>query len=85
MENVLYLTANLTAPSQLRISIGAASRTVSLPAGSSDLKIPMMTGAAPRFELMRGDDTLARASGEDEIRAQSDYPDYYYSTGSMRD
>jgi hypothetical protein len=85
IENALYLTANLTAPSELSITIGTVTRTVSLPAGSSDLKIPLMAGAAPSFVLVRGNATLARAIGEDEIRVRGDYPDYYYSTGSMRD
>jgi glucan endo-1,3-alpha-glucosidase len=85
VDDVVYLTANLTAPAVLRVSFGATSRSVTLPAGSTDVNVPITVGYAPRLELMRGALRLAHASGKDIISTRGTYPDFYYSTGSMHD
>lgn len=85
VANVVYLTANLSAPALLRVSFGNHSTTMRLPAGSNDVQAPMRIGNRPRFELSRGSSRLARASGDDPIRAVGPYPNLYYSTGSMHD
>jgi len=85
VENVVYLTANLTAPAVLHVSFGRTSRSVPLFAGSTDVKVPVIAGHIPRFLLTRGTSRLAYASGKDPISTRAPYPNYYYSTGSMHD
>jgi hypothetical protein len=85
LANVLYITANLTAPAMLHVSFGEKSASLTLPAGSTDVEVPMTAGYAPRFELTRGSSRLAIASGDDPIFAHGPYPNFYYSTGSMHD
>jgi hypothetical protein len=83
VANVVYLTANLTAPAVLHVSFGKTSRSVALPAGSTDVELPLIAGHVPRFLLMRGTSRLVYANGADPISTLAPYPDFYYSTGSM--
>jgi len=82
IADAIYLTANLTAPAELRVTVGKVATVIKVPAGSTDLQVPMMIGPPPHFELLRGSLPLAEADAEDPITA-SDRPDLYYSTGSM--
>ena len=79
----LYLTANLTAPAVLHVTIGSVSKSITLPAGSSDTRVPLIAGPPPHFELLRGATRIAEATGDDPVSATATYPDLYYSTGSM--
>jgi hypothetical protein len=81
---VIYITANLTSPAVLKVSIGTDSKMLQLPAGWSDVQIPLVPGYTPAFELSHHSSTVVRASGADPITADARYPDLYYSTGSMR-
>jgi glucan endo-1,3-alpha-glucosidase len=85
VQDSIGITANLTAPAVLRVAFGETSRSISLPAGSTDVQLPLppADGHAPIFELMRGTSHLARATGDDPIAPQAPYPDLYDSTGSM--
>jgi hypothetical protein len=85
VANVVYFTANLAAPAVLHVFFGDQSRSVNLPAGSTDASVPVIAGYAPRFELTRGVKSLAHASGKDPVTEHGPYPNYYYSTGSMHD
>jgi glucan endo-1,3-alpha-glucosidase len=87
VADVVYVTANLTAPAVLHVSFGDVSWTVSLPAGSSDVQvaIPSGDGQPPVFALTRAAAHLAQGRGEDPISTKSPYPNLYYPTGSMRD
>ena len=85
VADVIYFTANLTSPAVLHVTIGESVSSVSLPAGSTDVEVPMTAGPAPHFEVLRGNALLFQAHGDDPISATSPYPDLYYSTGSMRD
>jgi len=82
VADVVYLTANLTAPAVLRVSFGNINTLVKISAGSTDLQIPIIIGQPPHFELLRGTLRLAEADAEDPITAGGQ-PDLYYSTGSM--
>lgn len=69
--------AGLTGRSVLhRRSFGAASRTVSLPAGSSDVQVATPSGdnQPPVFALARAAAHLAQGRGEDPISARASYP-----------
>lgn len=85
LKNVVYVTANLTSPAVLHLSFGEQSKSVTLPAGSTDIEIPILAGQIPHFELVRGSTLLAGAVGDDSIIASANYPNFYYSTGSMHD
>jgi hypothetical protein len=85
LNNEVYVTANLTAPAILQVSFGDQSKSVTLPAGSTDVQVPMIAGYVPHFELMRDSSRLANANGDDPITAAGPYPNFYYSTGSMHD
>ena len=84
VKNVVYITANLTASAALRMSIGPVTRSVDLPAGSSDVEMPLVAGPAPHFELVCKDSRRAQGSGDDPISTSGLYPNFYYSTGMMR-
>jgi glucan endo-1,3-alpha-glucosidase len=83
VADVVYLTANLTAPAVIHVSFGRISKSIDLAAGSTDIQVPMATGSNPHFKLTRGSSKLIEASGDDPVVASAPYPDYYYSTGSM--
>jgi hypothetical protein len=83
VSNTLYLTANLTAPAVLHITLGDGLHTLRLPAGSHDVQLPLTAGPAPIFDLTRGPTRLARAQAADPITATPPITDLYYSTGSL--
>jgi glucan endo-1,3-alpha-glucosidase len=84
VSDVLYVTANLTAPATLRVSFGEQSSSIAVAAGSTDIQLPFATGHIPHIELLRNGLLLASADGEDIISPDPAYADFYYSTGSMR-
>ena len=83
VADVLYITANLTAPATLRVSFGKQSKSVAVAAGSTDIQLPFVPGYIPHIELLRNGLLLATASGDDAISADPAYPNFYYSTGSV--
>lgn len=85
VADVIYFTANLTSPAVLHVTIGDRSSSIALPAGSTDVQVPMVAGPPPHFELDRRNSQLTQASGNDPISANAPYPDFYYSTGDMQD
>jgi hypothetical protein len=82
---VVYVTANLKAPAVLHVIFSDGSRSIHLPAGSTDVQVPIAVGPAPRFELLRGTARLTAGGGDDPISAVGIPPNYYYSTGAMHD
>ena len=85
VADTLYVTANLTAPADLTVAIGPIALTITLPAGSNDLQLPLPPGPAPRFTLTRNHTVLTQATADDPITATAPYPNLYNSTGSMHD
>ena len=85
LATVLYVTANLTAPAVLRVSFGSDVKSLTLPAGSTDVEVPLLSGDPPSFDLIRAGRQLAHATGDDPVSATGPYPNLYYSTGFMRD
>jgi glucan endo-1,3-alpha-glucosidase len=85
VENVVYITANLVAPAVLRVTSDGKTKAIALPAGSSDIHVPLRAGPAPMFALVRGSHRLAQASGDDPISAVATHPNLYYSTGATHD
>jgi hypothetical protein len=83
VADAIYVTANLTSPAVLHVTMGGATQSIALPAGSTDVQVPMIAGPAPKFELSRGKSLLVQASGDDPISMTAPYPDFYYSTGDM--
>lgn len=83
VANLLYITANLTAPAELRVTTGGQTRTVPLQAGSADVQTPILAGDPPFFELIRDGRTIASGAASDPIQAAPHYNDYYYSTGTI--
>jgi hypothetical protein len=81
VKDVIYCTANLTAPATLRVESGGRVSTLELAAGSDDVAVPFSVGAAPRFTLMRGGKVVIQAAGADSIEAAPRYNNFYYSTG----
>lgn len=83
VADALYITANLTAPADLRVTTSAGTTVLHLPAGSTDTQVPLAAGAAPRLELIRGGRILASGQGPDPIDAHPQYNNYYYATGEL--
>jgi glucan endo-1,3-alpha-glucosidase len=85
MADMVYIAVNLTLPAMLRVTAGGEVRNISLPAGSTDVQVPMATGPPPTFDLMRGGRSVAHGIGADPISVTAPYPNFYYSTGAIRD
>jgi glucan endo-1,3-alpha-glucosidase len=83
VKDVIYITANLTAAAELRVTTGKQIRMLHLPAGSNDAETPFEPGAAPKFVLMRGGKVIAEGAGADPIEATPKYNNFYYSTGVL--
>jgi len=83
VSTAVYITANLAAPAVLQVTAGSKVTSVDLPAGSTDVQVPMSVGSAPSFDLLRGGRKVAHAIGADPISSTSPYPNFYYSTGAM--
>jgi hypothetical protein len=84
VRDVIYLTANLTAPATLRVESGGRVTSILLAAGSQDISAPFAPGEPPRFSLLRGERVVLQATGADPIEASPRYNNFYYSTGQMR-
>ena len=65
-EDNLYVTAFLTAPAELTVSLGATQKTETLPAGVQTLAVPL-TGGVPRFALRRAGNVLADVVGGKQV------------------
>jgi len=85
VTDTLYLTANLAAPADLTVTLGGTTMTLTLPAGSNDLQLPLTAGPAPQFTLTRNHTVLTQSTADDPITATAPYPNLYNSTGLMHD
>lgn len=83
VADVIYITANLTAPATLKVTSGGLSTLIPLPAGSTDVQAPFQAGNTPAFELDRNGATVVSGSATDPIQVSPKYNDYYYSTGDL--
>ncbi len=83
VADLLYITANLTAPADLRVTTGSGTAVLHLAAGSTDAQTPIALGSAPKLELIHKDKVLATQTGNDPILATPQFNNYYYSSGSL--
>ena len=79
----LYITANLTAPADLRVTTSAGTTLLHLAAGSSDAQAPLAAGAPPRLELMRNHRVIASGNGSESIQTTRKFNNFYYSAGLL--
>ena len=84
LRDVVYVTANLRRAARLKVVSGSYVKVLTLPAGSTDVEVPMQSGETPVFQLTRAGRRIAAGSGNDAITADGPYRNLYYSTGSMR-
>ena len=80
-RSVVYITAHLTAPATLKTSFGARSTTTTLPAGSTDVEIPIEPGERPAFQLLRGSRIVASGEGAESLQEHPALNNLYYVTG----
>ena len=83
VDDVLYITANLTKPAELRVATGSQSSVVRLGAGSTDAQTPLSAGDPPTFELVRNGRVLCSGKARESIAAKPEYNNYYYATGEL--
>jgi len=83
LADLLYITANLTAPAELRVRTGGQIKILPLPAGSIDVQTPILAGDPPFFELIRNGRTIGSGAASDPVQAAPNYNDYYYSAGTV--
>ncbi|HEX4155879.1 MAG TPA: endo-1,3-alpha-glucanase family glycosylhydrolase [Acidobacteriaceae bacterium] len=83
VRDVIYITANLTAPAILRVRSGRQTTTIQTPAGSHDYTTPFHSGTAPAFELLRDGRVFLRGDGRDAIQRSPHFNNFYYSTGEL--
>lgn len=83
VADVVYITANLTAPADLRVASGGRRHVIHLPAGSTDASVPLFAGQAPLFTLLRGGQALATVSASEPVESKPRFNNYYYATGVL--
>jgi hypothetical protein len=83
VADLIYVTANLTAPATLRVHSGKLTTSIHVPAGSHDVSAPFATGSTPSFELLRDNHTVLEGPGRDEIQSSPRFNNFYYSTGEL--
>jgi len=83
VADLVYITANLTAPAELRVTAGGQTRTLHLQAGSTDVQTPILAGDPPFFQLIRNGRTIGSGAASDPVQAVPNYNDYYDSTGTV--
>ena len=83
LQDAIYVTTNLTAPAELRVTCGKHVSVVRMPAGSTDTVVAFTPGPAPQFQLVREGKVAASGHGNDPIEATPLWNDFYYSTGSI--
>jgi glucan endo-1,3-alpha-glucosidase len=83
VADLLYITANLTAPAELRVTTGGQIKILFLQAGSTDVQTPILAGDPPLFELIRNGQTIGSDAASDPIQREFEHNDYYYSTGTV--
>jgi glucan endo-1,3-alpha-glucosidase len=79
----LYITANLTAPAEIRVTTGGRTAVLHLPAGSTDRETPLFAGDPPLIELSRNGSILGTSKAKDPILAAPQYNDFYYLAGEI--
>ena len=80
VADVIYVTAQLTAPAVLHITSGSRTTLRQLPAGTTQITAPFQTGSTPQLTLERHGATVISGSGLDEIEPGPKFNDFYYST-----
>ena len=83
MADAVYITANLTAPADLRVTSGGQTSILHLPAGSTDAQAPLFAGGAPNFVLVRGGRILMSGSAAEPIETAPAFNNDYYATGEL--
>jgi hypothetical protein len=79
----IYITANLTAPADLRVTSGSHTAILHLAAGSTDVRTPLYPGQAPAFVLKRDGRIVASGEGKDPVVTEPRFNNYYDSTGTL--
>jgi glucan endo-1,3-alpha-glucosidase len=80
VQDVVYVTARLTAPATLVVTSGARRTTLQMPAGLSDVSAPFETGSTPEVRLERNGRGVLCGKGADAIEKSPRWNDYYDST-----
>jgi glucan endo-1,3-alpha-glucosidase len=83
VADLLYITANLTAPTEIRVTTGGRTTVLHFPAGSTDRETPLFVGDPPFVELSRNGSILGTSKAKNPILAAPQYNDLYYSTGVL--
>jgi hypothetical protein len=73
VADLLYITANLSAPAEIRVTSGGRTAVLHFPAGSTDGQTPLFAGDPPRLELVRNGRTISTGEGSDPIQAAPKY------------
>jgi glucan endo-1,3-alpha-glucosidase len=81
--DLLYITANLTASAELRITADGRTAVIHLRAGSTDVQAHLFAGDPPFLELSRNGSIVATGKAKEPIVAAPHYNDFYYFTGEI--
>jgi glucan endo-1,3-alpha-glucosidase len=83
VADLLYITANLTAPAELRVITGGRTAVIPLPAGSTDVQTTLSAGDPPLMQLERNGTVVVKGKAKDPILSAPQYNDFYYATGEI--
>jgi hypothetical protein len=79
--DAVYAAVLLTAPATLEIELAGNTSRFDLPAGFSQVQVPMQSGI-PVFRLLRDDKVVVEKSGELEISPDNVWGNFNYFVGS---
>ena len=79
----VYVTANLVAPATLTVRTAAGESTHELPAGSSDIEVPLSAPEPPRFVLSRQGKAVLSGAAEVPINPHPRWNNFYYVSGVL--
>jgi glucan endo-1,3-alpha-glucosidase len=83
VADLLYITADLTAPAELRVTVDGRTAVIHLLAGSADVQTPLLAGDPPFIELRRNGSVLGASKATEPIQATPQYNNFYYFTGEL--
>ena len=85
VADMIYVTAQLSAPGVVKVTSGSQVTVRSLPAGLNEFSAPFEAGGAPQLSLERAGTTILSGVGTAVIQSTPSFNNYYYATGHLGD
>lgn len=80
-QNQVEMVASLKGDATLRITQGSNVKTLSAKAGVTSFKAPLVTGATPKFEIIRNGATVVKTASDTPVKSSVSFQDMMYHSG----